>query len=100
MHQKLAIHSDDDIYFQAVDTIPGIGFLGSGYDLVMGNPLGDEHSPGDPGFKAPVIAFEWGHDKQGVSPDLTTLQPKGGYVRPYVSCQRAEKVGSTNRGIA
>lgn len=61
--------------------------------MVMGNPLGDEHSPGDPGFKAPIIAFDWGHDKEGVSPDLTTLQPKGGYIRPYVSCQRAEKVG-------
>ncbi|KAL8270367.1 hypothetical protein Esti_005691 [Eimeria stiedai] len=90
--QALHIQYDDDVYNQAVDTIPGIGFLGSGYDLVMGNPLGDEHTPGDPGFRAPVILFDWGHDKEGVSPDLTTLQPKGGYVRPFVSCQHAETV--------
>ncbi|KAL8438964.1 hypothetical protein Efla_005099 [Eimeria flavescens] len=90
--QGLNIQHDDEVYGQAFDTIPGIGFLGSGYDLVMGNPLGDEHSPGDPGFRAPVIAFDWGHDKEGVSPDLTTLQPKGGYVRPFVSCQQAEAV--------
>ncbi|XP_026190325.1 uncharacterized protein LOC113146615 [Cyclospora cayetanensis] len=90
--QGLSIQSDDDIYQQAVDTIPGIGFLGSGYDMVMGNPLGDEHSPGDPGFRAPVIAFDWGHDREGVSSDLTTLQPKGAFIRPYVSCQKAENV--------
>ncbi|KAL8450965.1 hypothetical protein Emag_002967 [Eimeria magna] len=90
--ETMTSQHDDEVYSQAVDTIPGIGFLGSGYDLVIGNPLGDEHTPGDPGFKAPVILFDWGHDKEGVSPDLTTLQPKGGYVRPFVSCRQAETV--------
>ena len=69
-----------------------LGYLGSGYNLIRGNPLGDDHTPGDPGFRAPCIAFEWGHDKEGISADLTTLQPKGGYVRSYVSCQSAETV--------
>lgn len=62
----------------------------------MGNPLGDDRSLGDPGFRAPVISFKWGQDKKGVSADLTTVQPKGGYIRPYISCQRAEKVSGKN----
>ncbi|CDJ51853.1 Mac/perforin domain containing membrane protein, related [Eimeria brunetti] len=88
----LSIHSDEDIYAQATDTIPGIGFLGSGYNLLRGNPFGDSSISMDPGFRAPIVSFQWGRDSSGVSPDLSKLQPKGSFLRPFLSCQSAETV--------
>lgn len=57
--------------------------------------MGDERTSGDPGYKAPVISFTWQKNRDGVSQDLTTLQPVGGFVRDYVSCKKSEKVSDT-----
>lgn len=47
---------------------------------------------GDPGLRAPVLRFTFAQNEDGVSNDLTVLQPLGGYVRPYVACKQSETV--------
>ncbi|PHJ16586.1 perforin-like protein plp1 [Cystoisospora suis] len=95
--EKKNIRTDADIYTAAHDTIPALDFLGTGYDALKGNPIGDPETSVDPGYRKPVVRFGWSHDAYGVTNDLSLLQPRGGYVRPFVSCrqsQTAEEVSS------
>nr|CEL67724.1 TPA: hypothetical protein BN1204_035170 [Neospora caninum Liverpool] len=90
--RKLQILDQADVYKQAHDTIPALDFLGTGYDLLKGNPLGDPETSLDPGYRSPVLRFEWTHGPYGVTNDLSLLQPVGGFVRPFVSCRQSEAV--------
>lgn len=44
------------------------------------------------GYRKPVVRFSWSHDAYGVTNDLSLLQPRGGYVRPFVSCRQSQTV--------
>ncbi|PFH37339.1 perforin-like protein PLP1 [Besnoitia besnoiti] len=90
--QPMQIREDTDVYKQAHDTAPSLDFLGSGYDMLKGNPLGDPETSMDPGFRSPVVRFHWTHGPYGVTNDLNLLQPVGGFVRPFVSCRQSESV--------
>lgn len=65
-------------------------YLGIGYDVVKGNPLGDPNLMGDPGLRSPIIRFYFSQDEEGVTSDLTALQPRGAYSRPFVACKQSE----------
>ncbi|PFH34483.1 perforin-like protein PLP1 [Besnoitia besnoiti] len=80
------------VYSRATQTVPAINYVGVGYDSIKGNPIGDPNSMGDPGLRAPIIRFSYAQNEDGVSNDLTVLQPIGGYVRPYVACKQSETV--------
>nr|CEL66281.1 TPA: MAC/Perforin domain-containing protein [Neospora caninum Liverpool] len=82
----------ETVYTRAIKTVPAINYLGAGYDHVRGNPIGDPSSMGDPGLRPPVLRFSYAQNEDGVSNDLTVLQPIGGYVRPYVACKQSETV--------
>ncbi|KAK1442626.1 hypothetical protein BgAZ_301440 [Babesia gibsoni] len=71
---------------------PGIDFLGVGYDSIFGNTLGSEDSLLDPGYRAPILKFQWRKNSQGYSPSLKALYPLNGWVRPVYSCGRSSKV--------
>lgn len=59
---------------------------------MKGNPIGDVSTMGDPGLRAPAVRFSFAQTEDGVSNDLTVLQPIGGYVRPFVACKQSETV--------
>ncbi|KFG61774.1 perforin-like protein PLP1 [Toxoplasma gondii RUB] len=80
------------VYTKATKTVPAINYLGAGYDHVRGNPVGDPSSMGDPGIRPPVLRFTYAQNEDGVSNDLTVLQPLGGYVRQYVACRQSETI--------
>lgn len=67
-------------------------YLGIGYDAVKGNPLGDPNLMGDPGLRSPIIRFFFHQDEEGVTSDLTELQPRGAYSRPFVACKQSENL--------
>eukprot|EP00921_Rhytidocystis_pertsovi_P009215 GHVQ01014818.1.p1 GENE.GHVQ01014818.1~~GHVQ01014818.1.p1 ORF type:complete len:592 (+),score=60.43 GHVQ01014818.1:170-1945(+) len=74
-------------------TYPCIHYLGIGYDVVFGNPLGDPVLMVDPGFRDPVVQLTWSTDLDsgGVTNDLRTLQPLQGFVRPEMACKEQQK---------
>ena len=67
----------------------GVGYLGAGYNILTGNPQGDDTSLIDPGYGAPVVALEWSQDSRFNSRDMSLLVPKQGYAIPMVACQQA-----------
>ncbi|KAF8822281.1 MAC/Perforin domain-containing protein, partial [Cardiosporidium cionae] len=87
---------DRGIFTKANSTIPGLAYLGTGYDIIFGNPIGDPKTMLDPGYKPPVVQLRWNRTKEGVSNDLRHLQPLQGWVRDEVACRRAEEVESIN----
>ncbi|SJK85791.1 sporozoite microneme protein 2 [Babesia microti strain RI] len=72
-----------------------IRYLGSGYDIIFGNPIGDPLMMVDPGYRNPIIQLEW--DKHSTFAHNNSLpQPVDGWVRPEISCKQAEKVDHVN----
>lgn len=69
-----------------------VEYLGSGYDIVKANTLGDINEAEDIGYRAQVIDFSWAKTDVGVTNSLEWLQPIGGWVRPKVSCGETETV--------
>ncbi|CDJ59996.1 membrane-attack complex / perforin domain-containing protein, putative [Eimeria maxima] len=49
----------EGIFARAKPVSPGLSFLGVGYDVVKGNPLGDPVVMGDPGLRSPIIQFDY-----------------------------------------
>ncbi|GIX64656.1 MAC/Perforin domain-containing protein [Babesia caballi] len=86
---------DQDEFDQGV---PGIDYLGIGYDSIFGNTLGSEDSLLDPGYRAPIISFRWRRNSEGYSPSLNAVYPLHGWVRPMYSCSRSSKVGGGDKG--
>ncbi|CDR93986.1 mac/perforin domain containing protein, putative [Babesia bigemina] len=90
----------DYIREQNVDVLrtpPGLEYLGSGYDMVKGNPLGDTITLLDPGYRANIIQMHWRKDFEGVSNSLLYMQPKGAWVRSYVSCHKSDTVSEVGK---
>ncbi|XP_026190815.1 uncharacterized protein LOC34622212 [Cyclospora cayetanensis] len=83
---------EEDVYKRATEVSPGFNYLGIGYDAIKGNPLGDPNLMGDPGLRSPIIRFYFQPDAEGVSSDLSELQPRGAYSRPFVACKQSENL--------
>ena len=67
----------------------GVDYLGTGYDIIEGNPQGDSSYALDPGFRAPIIKLTWDQDAQHNSRDIARLVPTQGWGWPKVSCKHA-----------
>ncbi|KAL8453628.1 hypothetical protein Emed_000763 [Eimeria media] len=87
--QETSIQS---LYNRAQTVSPSFNYVGIGYDSVKGNPLGDPNFMGDPGLRSPIIRFTFVQDEEGVTSDLTELQPLGAYSRPFVACKQSENL--------
>ncbi|AFZ79042.1 MAC/Perforin domain containing protein [Theileria equi strain WA] len=83
---------DDGIVGNQYKTPSGLEYLGAGYDLIKGNPLGDKLTLLDPGYRSNIIQMHWSKRFEGVSNSLKFLQPLGGWIRPYPSCHKVEMV--------
>ena len=65
----------------------GVDYLGLGYDIVFGNPIGDPILQIDPGFKGPAALLMWSEGNP--TRDAQYLAPVGGYAYPETSCYMA-----------
>ncbi|CDR97760.1 MAC/perforin domain containing protein, putative [Babesia bigemina] len=72
-----------------------IRYLGSGYDIVFGNPLGDPVIMVDPGYRDPVLKLDWTEDYHNHD-GANLKEPRGGWIRPELSCRQAETVDHVN----
>ncbi|UKK02646.2 MAC/perforin [Theileria orientalis] len=89
---ELKRKEDEPIKFKTTKIVVGLEYLGSGYDIVKANTMGDSDQGEDLGYRAPVIEFIWAQTDVGVTNSLDSLQPVGGWVRPKVSCGESEDV--------
>ncbi|UKJ87708.1 hypothetical protein MACJ_000148 [Theileria orientalis] len=70
-------------------------YLGSGYDIIFGNPLGDPVVMMDQGYRNPVIKLDW--DVEYLNSDGANLkEPHGSWVRPEFSCRQSETIDHIN----
>ncbi|XP_952551.1 uncharacterized protein TA11680 [Theileria annulata] len=83
---------EEEDYTKRFKTPSGLEYLGAGYDLIKGNPLGDSVTLLDPGYKSSVIQMHWSKNIENISNSLRFLQPIGGWIRPYSSCHKVETV--------
>jgi len=70
---------------------PDVDYLGVGYDIIFGNPQGDQSSQLDPGFRANVVTLEWCQNMECLSRDMQFLQPLHGFARPEHTCYASEQ---------
>ncbi|EDO07608.2 MAC/Perforin domain family protein [Babesia bovis T2Bo] len=71
--------------------IPAIEYLGCGYDILYGNPLADDGTLVDPGYRNPIISFTLAHHKSKGKKDLKYANIPGAWIRPLVACQRSDE---------
>lgn len=71
---------------------PGLYFVGIGYDILFGNPLGETDSLSDPGYRAQIYLLNWEFSNHGIANDLHTLQPINAWIRKENACSRVESV--------
>ncbi|KAL8446614.1 hypothetical protein Emag_004721 [Eimeria magna] len=88
----LTQEKDPELAFREAQELANRHYVGIGYDSVKGNPLGDPDFMGDPGLRSPIIRFTFVQDSEGVTSDLTELQPLGAYSRPFVACKQSENL--------
>ncbi|GFE52714.1 MAC Perforin domain containing protein, putative [Babesia ovis] len=69
--------------------IPAMEYLGCGYDILFGNPLADDGSLVDPGYRNPIISFTLVQYKGKTRKDLKYANIPGAWIRPLVSCKRS-----------
>lgn len=70
-------------------------YLGSGYDIVFGNPLGDPIVMMDQGYRNPVVKLNW--DIEYSNRDGANLkEPYGSWIRPEYSCRQSETIDHVN----
>ncbi|KAK1441759.1 hypothetical protein BgAZ_500910 [Babesia gibsoni] len=88
-------HMPADEEGQYAGLAAAIRYLGSGYDIVFGNPLGDPTIMVDPGYRHPVLKLDWTeefHNHDGTN----IKEPRGTWIRPELSCRQAESVDHVN----
>ncbi|SCM10221.1 perforin-like protein 1 [Plasmodium chabaudi adami] len=71
---------------------PGLYFVGIGYDILFGNPLGETDSLSDPGYRAQIYLLNWEFSNHGIANDLHTLQPINAWIRKENACSRVESI--------
>ncbi|CDR95039.1 mac/perforin domain containing membrane protein, putative [Babesia bigemina] len=102
-HEKTidsAASTESNINFKANKIVTGLEYLGSGYDAVKANTLGNLEHGEDLGHRAPIVDFYWARSDVGVTNSLEWLQPLGGWVRPIIACGEYETVTEgTNSSI-
>ncbi|GIX61990.1 MAC/Perforin domain containing protein [Babesia caballi] len=78
---------------QLTDTITNASseYLGCGYDILYGNPLTDDGSLVDPGYRNPIISFKLVQHKGKAHKDLKYAGIVGAWIRPMVSCRRSSE---------
>ncbi|GBE60831.1 perforin PLP1, putative [Babesia ovata] len=86
-----------DTNIESIRAPLGLEYLGAGYDMVKGNPLGDTITLLDPGYRANTIQMHWRKDFEGLSNSLEYIQPKGAWVRSYVSCHKSDTVSEVGQ---
>jgi hypothetical protein len=77
-----------------MEAYPGVDYLGMGYDLVRGNPNGDQDTMLDEGFREPVLKLEF--TGVSITRDNKYLTPDWSYSIPYRSCFRTQQVEDTS----
>lgn len=77
-----------------LSTLQGVDYLGMGYDMIHGNPEGDEKTMLDDGFRQPVRKTSY----TGVSltRDNRYLTPDGSFSVPLRSCYKSEVMSDTS----
>ena len=75
---------------------PGMDYLGTGYDLLKGNPEGDPNTSIDPGFRPPVVQLHWDQSDDYLTRDWRELQPVEGWAMPETSCNQASSATSSS----
>jgi hypothetical protein len=73
---------------------PGIDWLGVGYDIVKGNPEGDQNTLLDPGYRIPVAELKWDQDR--TTRDVRELQPVNGYAFREIACAQSQKATTSS----
>ena len=73
----------------------GIGLLGSGYDMINGNPDGDSASMVDPGFRTPILELVY-DQTMGLSRDVRLLTPGGTFMMDENACFKAEQASDVS----
>ncbi|CRG98158.1 sporozoite micronemal protein essential for cell traversal, putative [Plasmodium gallinaceum] len=84
--------NNKNIMYNDPTVFPGLYFVGIGYDLLFGNPLGEIDSLTDPGYRAQIYIMEWELSDEGIANDLVTLQPLNGWIRKESACSRVESI--------
>ncbi|ORM42107.1 uncharacterized protein BXIN_0687 [Babesia sp. Xinjiang] len=69
--------------------IPAMEYLGCGYDILYGNPLADNDSLVDPGYRDPIISFTLVQHQGKSRKGLKYANIPGAWIRPLVSCKRS-----------
>uniref|UniRef100_A0A3B0MEI3 MAC/Perforin domain containing protein, putative n=1 Tax=Theileria annulata TaxID=5874 RepID=A0A3B0MEI3_THEAN len=70
-------------------------YLGSGYDIIFGNPLGDPVVMMDQGYRNPVLKLNW--EDEYLNKDGANLkEPRGSWIRPEYSCRQSETIDHVN----
>jgi hypothetical protein len=101
------VHLRTETIGEPDDSVGGLEYLGAGYDILMGNPMGDLTGGLDPGFREPVIEhqFQYYHSWQEAQNQpcgylgMTMECPIGLYVRRQYMCnhqETADEVSSTD----
>jgi hypothetical protein len=72
---------------ETMQPYPAIDYLGVGYDMLHGNPAGDEKFMIDPGFRQPIRQMDY--QAGWLTRDGQYKVPKGAYAWPLKSCQRS-----------
>ncbi|KYO02795.1 sporozoite micronemal protein essential for cell traversal [Plasmodium gaboni] len=84
--------ANSNVISKHTSVFPGLYFIGIGYNLLFGNPLGEADSLIDPGYRAQIYLMEWALSKEGIANDLSTLQPLNGWIRKENACSRVESI--------
>ncbi|CDR96265.1 hypothetical protein BBBOND_0301690 [Babesia bigemina] len=71
--------------------IPAMEYLGCGYDILYGNPLIDDGSLVDPGYRNPIISFTLTQYRGKARKDPKYASVPGAWIRPLVSCRRSSE---------
>ncbi|VWU50562.1 perforin-like protein 3, putative [Hepatocystis sp. ex Piliocolobus tephrosceles] len=70
--------------------IKGTEYLGVGYDIIFGNPIGDPFLKVDPGYRDSIIKLTYPKNDEDYPESYTNVNPNGSYVRDEISCNRSE----------
>lgn len=96
LYEKYKSQDKEDKGNMRIQQIESLEYLGSGYDIIFGNPAGDPLLKVDPGYRDSIIKLTYPKFDDDF-PDLyKSKSPSGAYVRDEISCNRSEKKTELN----